>query len=116
MALRIFNTIFLLAFVASAVVQYNDTDALPWVIVYLAASMLCVLAYSDNPVHLVAALLGAVSVAWIAILLPGLEGVSLDAIFESGSMQTRAVEEAREIGGLALVAIWAGVLAVVRRD
>ena len=116
MVLRILNTLFLLAFLASAVVQYNDKDALPWVIVYLAASMLCVLAYSSNPVRLVAALLCGVSLTWIAILVPGLEGASLDEIFESVSMQTRAVEEAREIGGLALVAIWSGVLAIVRKD
>ena len=116
MALRIFNTLFLVAFLSSAVVQYNDPDALPWVIIYLAASMLCVLAYSSNPLRLVAALLFAVCLVWIVILLPELGPVSLDEIFESVSMQTRAVEEAREIGGLALVAIWSGILALVRKD
>ena len=115
MALRIFNTLFLLAFLASALLQYNDPDALPWVIIYLASSMLCVLAYGKNAVRLVAALLLAVSLVWIGILLPSLGDVSLAEIFESVSMQTRAVEEAREIGGLALVALWAGVLAVVRK-
>ena len=116
MALRIFNTLFLIAFLASAAVQYNDPDAMPWVIIYLAASMLCVLAYSRNPVRLVAALLFGVCLIWIVLLLPNLGDVSLDEIFESVSMQTRAVEEAREIGGLALVAIWSGVLALVHED
>lgn len=115
MALRIFNTLFLLAFLASAVVQYNDPDALPWVIFYVAASVLCVMAYGNNPVRIVAVLLLGVSLVWIGILLPSLGDVSLAEIFESVSMQTRAVEEAREIGGLAMVAFWAGVLAVARK-
>ncbi|NND67359.1 MAG: hypothetical protein HKN19_07220 [Halioglobus sp.] len=115
MALRIFNTLFLLAFLASAVVQYNDPDALPWVIIYLVASVLCVLAYGNNPVRLVAALLLGVSLVWIGILLPELGDVSLAEIVESVSMQTRAVEEAREIGGLALVAVWSAVLSVARK-
>jgi len=115
MALRIFNTLFLLAFLASAIVQYNDPDAIPWIIVYLTASMLCVLAYGDNPVRLVAGLLLGVSLVWIGMLLPNLGGVSADEIFASVSMQTRGVEEAREIGGLALVAVWSGVLTVARK-
>ncbi len=115
MALRIFNTLFLIAFLLSAAVQLNDPDALPWTIIYLAASTLCVLAYGNNPVRIVAALLVAVSLVWIGILLPSLGAVSLDEIFESVSMQTKSVEEAREIGGLALVALWSTVLAVTRK-
>lgn len=112
MARRILNSLFLLAFLASAAVQYNDPDATPWVILYLAASLLCVLAYSRNPIRLAAILLCLVSLTWIALLLPSLGDVSPDEIFASVSMQTRAVEEAREIGGLVLVAIWSGVLAI----
>lgn len=115
MALRIFNTLFLLAFLLSAAVQINDPDAMPWIIIYLAGSALCVFAYGDGRVRLPAILLLIVCLTWIGVLLPSLGPVSLDEILSSVSMQTREAEEAREIGGLALVALWACVLAVVRK-
>ena len=40
--------------------------------------------------------------------------VSLEEVFASISMQTKAVEEAREVGGLFLVALWSGVLSFRR--
>lgn len=111
MVLTIFNTLFLLAYLLSAMVQFNDPDALPWIIIYLAAAGMCVMQYRTlSPRWLPAALL-CICAVWIAFLLPAIIGqVSLTEIFESVSMRTRAVEEAREIGGLSIVATWAAVL------
>lgn len=111
MALTIFNTLFLVAYLLSALVQFNDPDALPWIIIYLAAAGMCLMQYrTASPRWLPATLLG-ICMVWIAFLLPAIIGqVTPTEIFESVSMRTRAVEEAREIGGLALVATWAAVL------
>ena len=55
--------------------------------------------------------LAIISVTWIGTLLPSIVGqVSLEDIFTSISMKTNTVEQAREIGGLLLVGLWAGVL------
>lgn len=111
MAFRLFNGMFLAAFLASAAVQYNDPDSLVWILVYLAAAWMCLAQLRQTLSFRLPLVLLCLSLAWIAWLLPALAGgVSWRDIFESISMKTRAVEEAREIGGLALVAIWSAAL------
>ena len=112
MAMPLFNALFLLAFLLSAAVQYNDPNALAWVGIYLVAGAMCVAWFAHRCPRWFPTLLLVASLLWIGTLLPGLGGVSVGEIFASISMQTRAVEEAREIGGLALVALWATVLAL----
>jgi len=109
--MKVLNSLFLAAFVLSALVQYNDPDAIAWALIYTAAAVLCLFQYRKTPPRwLAAALLGA-SLVWIVALLPDVVGhVPWRDIVGSISMRTRAVEEAREIGGLALVALWSAVL------
>lgn len=116
MATTTLNIIFLITYSLSAAVQYNDPDALLWVAMYLTAAAMCVAqARHKQPRWLPPGLL-LVSVAGIVLLLPNIVGqVSLHEIFASVTMQTRAVEEAREIGGLLLVVIWASVLTWYQR-
>ena len=108
--IQVLNLFFLLAFALSALVQFNDPDAAPWIAVYLAACAMCVARHRGACPRWLPLLLLVVSLLWIGTLVPSLGDVSVDEIFESVSMKTRAVEEAREIGGLALVAIWSAVL------
>ena len=115
MAFIVFNALFMLAFVLSALVQFNDPDAGPWIALYLAAAAMCVAAWRGSLARPAAWLLLVICAVWIATLLPALGPVSLSEIFESVSMRTQAVEEAREIGGLALVVSWSAVLATRRR-
>ncbi|MFT4614391.1 MAG: hypothetical protein ACI9NT_001536 [Bacteroidia bacterium] len=110
MTIKLFNTLFLAAYLLSALAQYNDPDALRWIIIYLAAAAMCVAAYRDSGSRPIAIALLLASLTWAAVLLPSLGGASLTDIFESVSMKTKAVEEAREIGGLCFVAVWAAVL------
>lgn len=110
------NALFLLVYLLSAAVQYNDPDALRWAAMYLAAAAMCALQFRRNPPRWPAFGLLAISVIWMGLLLPSIVGqVSFEEIFASISMQTRAVEEAREIGGLLLVALWAAVLSYRQR-
>ena len=105
------NTLFLMIYLLSAAVQYNDTDALPWVVIYLLAAGMCALQYRTPRQRLLPRALLMLCLIGIGMLLPDVVGqTSLPEIFASISMQTQAVEEAREVGGLLLVAIWAAVL------
>ena len=112
--MKLLNGLFFCAYILSALVQYNDPDSLPWVVVYLAAACMCVAQYRRNLPRWLPLILLFTSLVWIATLVPSLYGnVSWSDIFESVSMKTKAVEEAREIGGLAFVALWAAVLSYV---
>ena len=105
------NAVFLLAFLLSAAVQYNDPDLLRWIAIYTAAAALCLARFLVPLPRWLPASLLAISLAWIGLLLPKVVGqVSVGEVFESITMRTRAVEEAREIGGLLLVAAWSAVL------
>lgn len=115
MAQRLFNCAFLVAFGLSAAVQFNDPDALAWIAIYLAAAGMCIAQLRHRQLRWLPPLLLGICLIWIATLLPDIVGkVSLQEVFDSISMKTRAVEEAREIGGLALVALWSAVLACRR--
>ncbi len=105
------NGLFLVAYLLSAAVQYNDPDTLPWIAIYLAAALMCLARFTGHqPVWLPATLL-VISLAWAGFLLPEVFGqVSPQEVVESLSMRTREVEDAREIGGLLLVATWAAML------
>jgi hypothetical protein len=116
MLMTICNAIFLLIYLLSAAVQYNDPDALLWASMYLAAAAMCATQFRNNPPRWLPPALVAISVIWIGVLLPSIVGqVSIAEIFASISMQTLAVEEAREIGGLFLVGLWAAVLSYRQR-
>lgn len=116
MIMQVLNTLFLAAFAMSALVQYNDPDAAAWVLIYAAAAALCLAQYRKTPPRWLAATLLIASLAWIGALLPDVVGrVPWRDIFDSISMRSRAVEEAREMGGLALVALWSAVLFLKRR-
>ena len=113
MAFAILNTLFLASFLLSAVVQYNDPDGLIWIAVYLGAAGMCVAQMLNKQPRWLPSVLLFISLGWIAILLPSIVGeVSLAQIVESIRMQTQAVEEAREIGGLFIVALWAACLRI----
>ena len=108
-----FNILFLASFILSVLVQYNDPDPLAWVAVYLAAAAMCIAHILNRQTVWLPPLLLLICLGWIAILLPSIIGqVSPGEIVESITMQTQAVEEAREIGGLAIVAFWATCITV----
>lgn len=106
-----FNTLFLIIYLLSAAVQYNDPDGILWAGVYLCAAGMCIAKIRHRVQRWLPPLLLAISLLWIGFLVPHIIGqTSLAEVFASISMQTKAVEEVREIGGLFLIALWAGVL------
>ena len=96
-------------------VQYNDPDSLPWVAIYLSAAAMCLLVIRKQYLTWLPPVLLLVSLSWILVLLPSIVGqVSVTEIVASITMKTREVEEAREVGGLLLVAIWASMVMIDR--
>jgi hypothetical protein len=111
MTTTVLNAIFLIIYLLCAAVQYNDPDAILWISLYLAAAVMCIIEFRLEPPRWPPRVLAVVSVVWIGTLLPSIVGqVSVEDIFASIAMRTNAVEQAREIGGLLLVGLWAGVL------
>ena len=109
------NIFFLVIYLLCAAVQYNDPDALPWVALYLSAAAMCAARLRKRLPEWLPKLLFIVSLLWMGALLPNSIGqVSPRDVAASISMQTTAVEEAREIGGLFLVALWSGMIALRR--
>jgi len=107
------NIFFLVTYLLCAAVQYNDPDALPWVALYLCAAAMCTARLRKRLPQCLPKLLFIVSLLWMGALLPNIIGqVSPRDVAASISMQTTAVEEAREIGGLFLVALWSGMIAL----
>jgi len=116
MVTTVINTVFLVIYLLSAAVQYNDPDPERWILVYLSAALMCILQYRRRRQRLLPPLMFVLSLLWIGSLLPGIIGHATPAeVFASLTMQTRAVEEARECGGLLLVALWAGILSTRQR-
>lgn len=105
------NTLFLFIYVLCAAVQYNDVDAVAWIAVYLSAAAMCASGFRQKPLHWLAPLVFLVSLGWMVILATNIVGVvSIAEVTASLSMQSQAVEEARELGGLAMVCFWAACI------
>lgn len=87
-------------FLMSAIVQYNDPDPLVWIIIYLIASVVSVLFALKKMTYLVPLFLGIVALIGTYFILPAkFEG------FEIGTGDIKNIEEAREAGGLIVIAL-----------
>ena len=117
MIFRYFSAITAAAFALAAVLQYNDADALRWILIYGAASGLsAVAAARGHAPRVVAVGLAAISAVWALVLIARLPGPVVYAhILDAWRMQGTGVEEARESLGLLLVAVTAALTAARRR-
>lgn len=103
-----------LAFLISVALQYNDPDALRWMVMYGAAAgatMAWELAWAvraNAAVIAVVALGWGTDIAWrMKLEVPFLEAVTDWGMHAGGS------EEIREVGGLVIVGLWMVVIALV---
>ena len=107
---RLFGLIYL----ASAALQYNDPDPLPWVLLYGAAGLACLLPLGRGIGRHAAAFVAAIALGWAVVLAPGIEGVAPADLTSSMQAKDGKVEIAREVGGLAL--IFVGMIFVREAD
>jgi hypothetical protein len=108
------NLVFSLLFLFAAVVQYNDPDPLPWLLIYGFSAILCGL-YVWKPVFtILPAITGIVSLIWmiflLVILLNAPSPIIWADVFGEAAMKTESVELTREILGLFFVWAWMAVL------
>ena len=108
------NGVLLILFLFAAAVQYNDPDPIRWMAIYGLAALACALALAGWLARLAPVLIGLAALAWAATIAPGVVGrVSVGELVQSYAMMSEPVEEAREMGGLLIVAVWMAVLALV---
>ena len=103
-----------LLFAWSVELQWNDPDPAQWMAIYGAAAVLAVwFAWKKQVPWLWSVLVTIVAAAWAGTLLPGvLREAEWGDLVKTMKHENHA-EEARELGGLAIVALWNGVLALV---
>jgi len=106
------NVLFGLMFLFSLIVQYNDPDPLLWMVVYGLAGVACALALRSKRSWMLPAAVALAAIAWAATLAPDAAGVRPAEMFAEFEMQDEAVEVAREMFGLLIVAAWMLVLVI----
>lgn len=117
MILKLFNVVFALAFALATLVQYNDPDPVLWMLTYLAALACCVTFALGKLRPWVAIVVAVVACGWSLMLIPTVvrHPPALADVFGDVKMYAPGVEEAREAGGLGLIAAWLFTLAGVSR-
>lgn len=109
--MRWLNGAFFLAFVASLLVQHNDPDPLPWMAVYGAAAVTCVVWDRRRSARWAPGLLAGLALLWSLWILREVPGnVDLGQALGHWEMKGPGSEQVREVGGLVLVGVWMGVL------
>jgi|SRR6185436_4648064 len=106
------NVIMLLMFVFSTVVQFNDPDAPVWIAVYAAAAVLSWLEIRRRTPLWAPLTLLAITVLWSGYIGRRVHGIAFFSLFSQWEMKDIHVEEAREMYGLLIVAVWMAAIAV----
>lgn len=123
--MKVFNIIFCLLFLVSAVLQYNDADPYVWIPIYLYGAVLCYLAARSRYVPKAYFLGIAVCLIYAGYLLFFRGGVAdwfqhhhTRDLVQSMKADKPWIEETREVGGLLIVALILGInwLAAARQQ
>ena len=114
--MRVLTGAMAVLFLFAVAAQYNDPDPLRWMAIYGLAALACGLWLARRLPRWIPVVVGIAALAWAATLAPRVVGrVSVGDLFESYAMKSEPVEEAREMGGLLIVAVWMAVLTLVGR-
>jgi hypothetical protein len=112
--LKVLNFGMGLTFVLGAAVQLNDPDPWRWIVIYLAAAGVCFSFDRVQRAWILAAVVGAGSLAWSLTLTNVIDRVSFLELFEEMEPQGGPIEMGRELGGLWIIAAWMIVLLVMQ--
>ncbi|MBA3396143.1 MAG: transmembrane 220 family protein [Deltaproteobacteria bacterium] len=103
-------------FATCVALQYNDPDPIRWMVSYGVATVISALLPVRREAWIAAAAVGVGAVAWAGYLIYLTWGViGVGDLTHDMSMKGGAVEEGREAGGLAIVAVWLLAAAAFRR-
>jgi hypothetical protein len=106
------NGVFTALFLFSIAVQYNDPDPVRWMAIYAFATLACLLEFARTVRWTFPAGVGLIAVSWASSIAPQVHNVRIGDLFQQFEMKNEMIEEAREIGGLLIVAFWMIVLTV----
>ncbi|MSO22553.1 MAG: hypothetical protein EXQ58_04715 [Acidobacteria bacterium] len=116
MLFRLTNWVMIAAFLFSVAVQYNDPDPVRWMLIYGLAGLACNLKVRRRLRWYFPAAVSATAFVWAASIAPRVIGkTTFGEMFQTFEMINSVVKEAREMGGLLIVAAWMGVLVVASR-
>jgi hypothetical protein len=100
-------------FILCAIVQYNDPDALLWMVIYGLSALVCFLFLFGRLNWGYSALMALGTFGAVLYLAPQVIGkISFTEIFGSMYMENLTVEKAREMGGLIIIAVWMTILTI----
>lgn len=102
------NSVMLIVFLLSAVVQYNDPDAWRWIFYYGVAAGLTMLALAQR-YHWITGVAALGFYGGFVYCVPG-RGIDTLLLLKEPKMSNIPVEEAREAFGLLICAVWMSVL------
>lgn len=98
---------FALLFGFGAVVQFNDPDALLWILIYVAASAACISSALRPSVRWPAIVVGLVALIWGLSYVPAVVGSTpFGDMFGAWEMQNEGIEKSREMYGLLIISAW----------
>jgi hypothetical protein len=109
MALKVASGLAFLLFAAAVLVQYNDPDALFWMLIYGSIAALSLAAFFDRYYPRITAALALVYLIAVFWFLPNFLNTSLEA-FSSVRMKNVEHELVRETWGLLICFVWTLVL------
>lgn len=105
--LGIVNMLMGLVFVVGAMVQWNDPDPIAWILMYVAAAVACGAFRRAGWARYVALVTAVVAIGWAALVISEMpRWVSPSQMFEPMESHGGAVELAREVWGLGIIALW----------
>tara|TARA_R110002073_G_scaffold142117_3_gene293717 strand:+ start:80535 stop:80921 length:387 start_codon:yes stop_codon:yes gene_type:complete len=111
------NTALGALFVVGAILQWNDPDPLGWMLMYLAAAAASLAHGRVAWARPLAVASAGVAIAWGAWGISQMPTwVPLSQMFEPMESMGGAVEMAREVWGLAIIAVWMLVLVWTGRN
>ena len=111
-AWKVADVVFLLLFMFSVVVQYNDPDLYVWMAIYGAAAVACFLSLRNRLPRWLPMVVALAAILWATTILPRVLGkVPFLDMFAAWEMKDTGIEESREMYGLFLVAGWMLILA-----
>jgi hypothetical protein len=102
--------------VVCVALQYNDPDPVRWMAMYGASAIVTALLPAKKQLVPVGLLVAAIAIVWAAVLLAGVWGrMEVTDVVNKMSEKGGAVEEGRELGGLAIAGAWLVFASAFRR-
>jgi peptidoglycan/LPS O-acetylase OafA/YrhL len=101
--MRVISWAMAAVFVGFTIVQFNDVDAAIWIVAYGACALLSVLRATGRTPRIGATACALVYGIWAVVLFTQTRGQWWDGEIE------------REVGGLAIAALWCAILATQKR-